>query len=273
MTNFQAFILGLVQGLTEFLPVSSTGHILIAQHMLGIKATPAVFAFAVLVQLGTLVSLVAFYWKDFLAIAVALVQGIIKRDPFSDKLSRLGWYVGLASIPALGIGYLMRRAVEGLFREPLLEAGIRLVMTSLLLVMAELISRGLRHLDDLNWKDALVIGFLQVLSVFPGASRSGSTIAGGMLRNLDRASAARFAFLMSAPVMLVAGAYQTLQVIQMAGTRTMIPFLAVGFVCAAVVGWFALRWLIKYIRHHSLYPFAIYTAVVGLVCLAFQFLA
>src|SRR5512140_3191407 len=115
MTNFQAFILGIVQGLTEFLPVSSTGHILIVQHILGIKATPAAFAFTVLVQLGTLVSLVAFYWKDFLAIAVALVQGIIKRDPFSDPLSRLGWYVGLASIPALGIGYILRRVVEGLF--------------------------------------------------------------------------------------------------------------------------------------------------------------
>ena len=94
-----------------------------------------------------------------------------------------------------------------------------------------------------------------------------------MLRNLDRASAARFAFLMSAPVMLVAGAYQTLQVIEMTGTRTMIPFIAVGFICAAVVGWFALSWLIKYLRHHSLYTFAAYTAVVGLICLGFFFLA
>jgi undecaprenyl-diphosphatase len=239
---------------------------------MGIQATPAVFAFTVLVQLGTLVSLIAFYWKDYWAILSALVGGLVKRDPFGHPLSRLGWYVGLASIPALGIGYLLRNVVEGLFHQPLMEAGIRLVITSLLLVSAELVSRVYRHLEDMDWKDALVIGLFQVLSVFPGASRSGSTITGGMLRSLDRASAARFGFLMSAPVMLVAGAYQTWEVIKLPGTWTIVPIVAVGLVTAAIVGLLALRWLMKYLQHHSLYLFAAYTGVVGLICLAIYFL-
>jgi undecaprenyl-diphosphatase len=246
---------------------------LIAQNYLGIQASPASFAFAVLVQLGTLLALGLFYWKDLLQIATTLLQGVSKRKPLSDPDSRLGWLVILASIPALAVGYLLRKVVEGLFQEPLMEAGIRLLITSLLLVAAELISRGARRLEDMDWKDALVIGSFQVISVFPGASRSGSTIAAGMLRNLDRSAAARFAFLMSAPVMLVAGAYQAWQLIELPNTTDMLPLLIIGFASAAIVGWLALRWLVNYLKHHSLYVFASYTGLVGLICLGLYYFA
>jgi undecaprenyl-diphosphatase len=120
--------------------------------------------------------------------------------------------------------------------------------------------------------DAIVIGFFQILAIFPGASRSGSTIAGGLLRGFDRPSAARMAFLMSAPILTAAGAYEGWKVIQMPGTRAFLPILATGFITAGVVGWFALQWLMGFLRDHSIYLFAGYCALVGLICLAFSLL-
>ena len=117
----------------------------------------------------------------------------------------------------------------------------------------------------MTWIDALVVGLMQIIAVFPGASRSGTTISGGMYRNLDRPSAARFAFLMSVPVMLAAGAYELLDVIQMPNLAEFLPFIAVGFVTAAIVGWFAIRWLIDYLSKRSLYVFAVYCAVLGTI--------
>lgn len=272
MTTFQAFILGIVQGLTEFLPVSSTAHLLITQGLLGISATGASFAFTVLVQLGTLLALFVFYWRDMLEIFLATMNGILIGKPFEAPRARLGWYIALASIPALAVGYLLRDAVEGLFREPVLEAGIRLILTTLLLLVAERLNGGTRGVEDMNWKDVLTVGFFQVLAIFPGASRSGSSISGGMVRGLSRPAAARFAFLISAPLMMVAGAYQTWQVILLPGTRAFLPTIIVGFIAAAVVGWLSLRWLVHYLNRHSLYVFASYTAVIGVICLALHFL-
>ena len=115
--------------------------------------------------------------------------------------------------------------------------------------------------------DALAVGLFQIIAIFPGASRSGSTIAGAIVRGFDRPSAARFAFLMSAPILLAAGAYETLRVIQADGTRDFLTYLAVGFVTAAIVGWFSIKWLLGFLQRHSLYVFSIYCAVVGVICL------
>lgn len=272
MNLLQAVVLGIIQGLTEFLPVSSTAHLLIAQRLFDLPADDAAFAFTVLVQLGTLVALAVFYWKDLVEMTGGVLKSIFNRKAQGEPGSRLGWYVILATIPALAAGYLLRDYVEMLFREPLLEAGIRLILTTFLLVGAEYIGRERRPLSDMKWLDALVVGLFQVLSVFPGASRSGSTITGGMLRNFDRPSAARFAFLISAPVMLVAGAYQTLDVLQLPGLAAFIPLIAAGFIAAAVVGWLAIKWLVDYLKNHSLYLFAAYTAVIGTVCLVLHYL-
>jgi len=272
MNAIQAIILGIIQGLTEFIPVSSTAHLLVAQNLMGIPADDASFAFAVIIQLGTLLSLAVFYWQDLRDMARGVVKGIFDRRLSGEPGSRLGWYVLLASLPALVIGYLLRDLVETLFREPLLEAGIRLLLTTLLLSCAEFFGRERRPLSSMKWPDALIVGLFQVLSVFPGSSRSGSTITGGMLRNFDRPSAARFAFLLSAPVMLVAGGYQTLQVMQLPGLGGLLPLIGLGFVSAALVGWLAIRWLIGYLKDHSLYSFAIYTAIAGVICLGLHFL-
>jgi len=260
MTLFQSFLLGVIQGLTEFIPISSTGHLLIAQRLMGIPASEEVFSFLVIVQLGTLVSLLAFYWKELLSIAKAVLQF---RQPTVER--NLGIYILIATIPALIVGFLLNDLVERMFQQPMLQASIRLLTAAAVMTLAELISRKNKELSSMKWYDALFVGMMQILAVFPGASRSGTTISGGMYRGFDRPSAARFAFLMSVPVMLAAGGYQMLKVIQMPNSLELLPMFAVGFVTAAVVGWFAIRWLIDYLSRRSLYVFAIYCAVVGVI--------
>lgn len=277
MSLFHALLLGLIQGLTEFIPVSSTAHLLIGQTLLGLPADSAMFSFLVIVQWGTLVSLFVFYWQDLLKIARAVLEFLLSlvkpRDPatsLQDSLTPdalLGLYILLATLPALLAGYLLKDAVEALFRQPLLQAATRLFAAAILLTLAETLSRKNRKLEAMTWLDALVIGVFQVLSVFPGASRSGTTISGGMLRGFDRPSAARFAFLMSVPVMLAAGAYELLDVLQMPHLTAFLLPLAVGFVSAAVSGWLAVHWLIGYLSKRSLYAFAVYCAVVGIISL------
>jgi undecaprenyl-diphosphatase len=159
----------------------------------------------------------------------------------------------------------LKDAVEALFRQPMLEASIRLLTAAVLLTLAEWLTKKNRKLDSMTWLDALFVGVMQIISVFPGASRSGTTISAGMFRGFDRPSAARFAFLMSVPVMLAAGVYEMLDVIQMPNLSQFLPLLAVGFVTAAFIGWFAVKWLIGYLSRHSLYVFAIYCAVLGTI--------
>jgi undecaprenyl-diphosphatase len=265
MTLLHSLLLGIIQGLTEFIPVSSTAHMLIGQQLFDIPADDAMFSFLVIVQLGTLVSVFAFYWQDLIAITKATLDF---RLPTPER--NLGFFIVLATIPALLAGYLLKDIVESLFRNPLLQASIRLFSAAILLTLAELLTKKNRDLESMRWPDALFVGLFQIISLFPGASRSGTTISGGMFRGFDRPSAARFAFLMSVPVMLAAGGYEMLDVIRMPNLSEFLPLLAVGFVSAAVVGWFAIKWLIGYLSKRSLYVFAIYCAVVGLILLLLQ---
>ena len=258
MNYFHAFLLGIVQGLTEFIPVSSTAHLLISQTVLGLPANDAMFSFLVILQLGTLVSLFAFYWKDLLAIARATLD--FRR---ATPERNLGLYIIVATIPALVAGYLLKDVVEALFTQPMLQASIRLFSAAILLTLAEALTRKNRTLDSMTWLDALIVGLFQIIALFPGASRSGSTISGGMFRGFDRPSAARFAFLMSVPVMLAAGGYEMLDVLRLSNLGEFLPLLAVGFITAAIVGWFAIKWLIAYLSRRSLYVFAAYCAVLG----------
>jgi undecaprenyl-diphosphatase len=278
MTLLHALLLGILQGLTEFIPVSSTAHLLIAQTLFGLPADSAMFSYLVIIQLGTLVSLFIYYWQDLVGIAAstsAFVLSCLQRSAFPDSQKPqafLGLYVLLATLPALLIGYLLRDAVEALFSQPILQAGIRLLAAAILLSLAETLSRKNRSLISMTWLDALVVGLFQVIAVFPGASRSGTTISGGMLRGFDRPSAARFAFLMSVPVLLAAGAYELIDLLQTPGLAGLLPLLAVGFISAALFGWLAIRWLIEFLSKRSLAVFAVYCAVLGLACLSAHFI-
>ena len=270
MTFFHAFILGIIQGLTEFIPVSSTAHLLIGQWLLGIPSNGRIFSFHVIIQLGTVVALLLFFGRDIWAIVRDFFLGIWHRKPFETHETLLGWLLIVATIPALIVGFLLKDVMDMLFRNPILLAGIRLLMSALLLAIVEYLGRHDRKLESASWMDALAVGMFQIISMIPGASRSGSTIAGAIIRGFDRPSAARLAFLMSAPILIAAGAYETRRVIQSDGATEFLPYLAVGFTTAAIVGWFSIKWLLGYLQKHSLYVFAAYCAVVGLICLVFS---
>lgn len=272
MNFFQAVVLGIIQGLTEFIPVSSTAHLLIGQSLLGIPSDDKIFSFNVIIQLGTVLAMLIFFWKDLFHIVKSFFLGIWDRKPFATHDSLVGWLVIVATIPALIVGFLVKDILENMFDNPLLVAGLRLVMSALLLAVVERIGKHERKLESASWMDAIAVGLFQILAIFPGASRSGSTIAGGILRGFDRPSAARLAFLMSAPILTAAGAYETLNVVQMPGTTEFLPYLAVGFVTAGIVGWLSIQWLMQFLRDHSLYIFAGYCAVVGSICLAISLL-
>ena len=267
MTFLQSFLLGIIQGLTEFIPVSSTAHLLIGQTLLGIPADNRIFSFNVIIQLGTVLALLLFFWRELWDILRAFFLGIKDGKPFETHDSLIGWLVLVATLPALLVGFLLKDFMNNLFSNPILTAAIRLLMSAVLLGVVEYFGRHNRKLESASWMDAVVIGFFQILAIFPGASRSGSSIAGGILRGFDRPAAARMAFLMSAPILTAAGAYEAYQVLLMPGTTKFLPFLIVGFVTAGVVGWFALKWLMGFLQDHSIYLFAAYCGVVGLICL------
>jgi undecaprenyl-diphosphatase len=263
MTILAALVLGIVQGLTEFIPVSSTAHLLVVEELFRLpRGDAGVFAFRVLVQLGTLVSLFVYFRAD----VVALVRAFFAR-PFSTAANTLAWFVILGTIPALAAGAMLKPLVKDLFRAPLIGASIRLFFAAGLLTLAEYLGRRTRKLDSMTWLDALVVGLFQVLAVFPGSSRSGATISGGMLLGFERPSAARFAFLLSIPVLLAAGVWEAGDVIALPDAGALLLPLAVGFVAAAVSGWLAIGWLISYLNRRSLYVFAVYCAVGGAACL------
>jgi undecaprenyl-diphosphatase len=164
----------------------------------------------------------------------------------------------------------LAKTIEALFGQPLTEASIRLFAAAILLSLAEYFGTRSRSLGSMNWLDALVIGLMQVISVFPGASRSGTTMSGAMFRGFDRPAAARFSFLLSVPVLLAASGYKSISLLKMGHLGQFLPLLLVGLVTAAIVGWLAIKWLLAYLGKHSLYNFAAYCAVAGVVCLFFQ---
>ena len=263
MTLFQSIILGIIQGATEFIPVSSSGHLVLLPYIFGWEIAPQeAFVFDVLVQAATLIAVFAYFWDDLLGIASATVQGIWQRKPFGTPNARLGWYLVLATIPAGVAALLFKDVFEKGFANPKWAAFFLLITAAVLVVGEQFKNRG-RSLGDISWADALWIGLSQVLALFPGVSRSGATITGGMARHLTRSAAARFSFLMSVPVMLAAGFLATFDLLQNPGLLANFPVYMAGFFTAALVGYLSIRWLLRYLSNKSLYIFAIYCALLG----------
>ncbi len=271
MNILQALILGIIQGFTEFLPVSSSAHLVIAPYLFGWKI-PAnqIFPFDVLVQLGTLLSVIAYFRRDLWQIIRAVFIGIKDRQPFADPQARLGWYVVLATIPAGIFGLLAKNTIERAFNNPQTTA-LFLFGTALLLTLAEVFGRRSRKLENITWKDGVWIGIAQIMSVYPGISRSGSTIAGGMLRKFDRPSAARFSFLMMVPVMLAAGLLSLFDLVALPDVGSFLPSMITGFIAAAVVGYLAVHWLLRFLGTRPLYVFVIYCIALASVTLIISY--
>ena len=267
MTLLQSLILGVIQGASEFIPISSSGHLVLAPFLFGwdISQNEA-FVFNVLVQVATLLAVIIYFWKDLIKIFKAFLNGIKSSNSFDDHQSLMGWYLILATIPAGLTAVLFKETFENAFSNPKAVA-IFLFVTSLLLILGEVLGKRTRSLEILSWFDALVMGLFQVLALFPGISRSGATIAGGLIRGLDRKSSATFSFLMAVPVMLAAGLLAVIDLVQSPGLVQQIPIYIPGFATAAIVGYLAIRWFIVYLSKQSLYIFAGYCAILGSVML------
>jgi len=257
MNIFEAILLGIVQGLTEFLPVSSSGHLVLMQKIFDVKE-PSLF-FDTMLHLGTLIAVFIVLWKDILA--------LIKKP-----IQKLTGFLILATIPAVVSALLFKDSIEELFTSAKL-LGVCFLITTALLVSAELLTKKARNdntlkkAEDMSWLDALVIGLMQAIAIPPGISRSGATISGALFRKLDRDFAARFSFLLSIPAILGAVVLQTKDLIKgnIAGEETSISIAAtiVGTIAAAAVGFFAVKFMLKIIKERSLFGFAIYTGILG----------
>ena len=264
MTWWQALVLGLVQGLTEFLPISSSAHLVLVPHALGWRLDPArAFVFDVWVQLGTLLAVLVYFRHDWAAMMraawrVARAPGSIRRDPEARLLGA----VALATVPAALAGLVFKDAVEAAFAAPRAVGGF-LLFTAAWMAWGEMRGRRRRDLTDLTWWDALLVGLGQALALLPGVSRSGATIAAGMLRDLKRPAAARFSFLMAVPIMLGAGLVALKDWAALPPDPGFALAVAVGFAAAALAGYAAIRALLGFLARHSLWPFVVYCALLG----------
>jgi undecaprenyl-diphosphatase len=264
MSIFQAIFLGIIQGLTEFLPISSSGHLVILPYFLNWQLPQKeAFIFNILVQIGTLLAVLIYFRKDLRDIAVAFFKQLGKGTPFATSDARMAWLLILATIPAGLAGLFLGDIVEGAFSSPLF-AGIALLITGLLMIIAERVNLRIKDSYDITLLDALVMGLMQALALFPGISRSGATISGGMMRHIRREDAGNFSFLMSIPIMLAAGGLSIYEMLtEVTNLGEFLPIMGVGFVTAGVVGYLAIRWLLKFIKSHSLVYFSIYCFILG----------
>ncbi|MFP4323414.1 MAG: undecaprenyl-diphosphatase UppP [Anaerolineales bacterium] len=265
MSVLEAIILGIVQGAAEFLPISSSGHLVLVPWWLGWDAPPLVFDVAV--HVGTTAAIIAHFWRDWLRLVGAGLNAVRKRA-ITEPDARVFFFLILGTIPAGVAGLLLDDYFETTFSEPALVACMLFVTAGLLLYSER--HTGTPHtMQEMTWRDALFIGVAQALAIMPGISRSGSTIAAGLLRDLNRDQAARYSFLLATPIILAAGTLQAVDVVT--GEASLAGGLgtavAVGFVTSAVVGYACIALLLRFIRQQRLTVFALYCIAFGAVSL------
>ncbi len=272
MTIIQAVVLGIVQGLTEFIPVSSTAHLILVQRLLGWNFGQELdFAFNVLVQLGTTVAVILYFWQELWHIVRAFVSGLLQRKPLQTHEERLGWLIVLATVPALVIGLLFKKYFEALHERPELVAAV-LIVASALLLLGETMGRRSRRLTAVTWLDALIVGCAQAVALVPGVSRSAATISAALARDLERPAAARLSFLMSVPVLLGASTLAFRDLLKIPNFVAVLPPILIGFMAAAIVGFMSIHWLLSYLAKRPLNVFAWYRVAAGVFFLAVVFL-
>ncbi len=263
MNPFQALFLGILQGLTEFLPISSSGHLVLLPALMGWGKPSLVFETTV--HLGTLLALLAVFWREIGRLLAAWWRGIRRGQPLATSESRLAWWILLGTVPALVAGVLLEKHFEAINTPH--YAGIFFLTTAGLLLLAEVLGRRRRPLEKLTWWDSLLIGLAQAAAILPGLSRSGATISTGMLTHLKREAAARFSFLLSLPVVAGAGLLKLWELWRSGEGQTEALSLFLGFAAAALCGFAAIRFLLAYVRRRPLYPFAAYCFLIGLIAL------
>ena len=256
MDVLQALILGVIQGLTEWLPVSSSGHLVIAQDLLGLNSSQNL-VFDLVVHMGTLLAVVAFFRIEIWRIIAAVLRWRTAKDPEHVRLRKLGLLLIIGTIPAAAAGALFKNQIEEAFTVQLV--GVALIVNAFILFVAWWLgSNG--NKKQAGTADAVIIGLFQMVSIIPGISRSGSTIGGGMLRGLEKETAAVFAFLLSVPVLLGAFAFGMAELPKYDAT---LETATVGFASAFVVGIVAIKYLLDAVKAGKLWVFGVYCLIVG----------
>ncbi|WP_371402576.1 undecaprenyl-diphosphate phosphatase [Kribbella sp. NBC_00662] len=262
MTIWDSIILGIVEGLTEFLPVSSTGHLTIVSKMLGLKIDdPSITGFTAVIQVGAIAAVVLYFWKDISRIAVAWVRGLAKPEHRGEFDHRMGWYVIVGSVPIVIVGFLARDLISGPLRS-LWWVAAALIGWSVVMVAAERVGTKERPLTRITFVDALVMGLVQCLALIPGISRSGATISAGLFRGLDRVAATRISFLLGIPALVGAGVYELKDALH--GNVGAVPLL-VGTVVSFLVAYASIAWLLRFVAKHTIEVFAFYRVLLGIV--------
>ena len=272
MDNFQAIILGLVQGLTEFLPVSSSGHLAIFQNMFGIDENNVLF-FAAMLHVGTLLSVFVAYWRDIVDLCKELVGAF--KDLASEKsfkinknpTRRLGFMIIVSAIPTGIIGFCLSDFFESLFTK-MVFVGVGLLITGTILCIAERFGSGEKDVYGMRVRDAFFIGLCQSVAIAPGISRSGSTLVGGLFSGLNRPLAVKFAFLMSIPPIAASGIMELVSAIGQGLQGVSALTVILGVVISFVSGLIAIKWMVKIVTNKRLFYFSIYTWVVGSLVIA-----
>lgn len=279
MNLIQAIILGIVQGLTEFIPISSSGHLILAEKAMGVDATltpEQITAFIAVIQLGTLLAVLIYFFRDIVDITVGFISGnlrLLKKDSYSaaelaeaGNQARLGWLIIIGSIPIATIGLAAKKIIEGSLTKNLFVISISLIVWGALLFIAELVGKRVRAMEDLNWQDALFVGIAQVFALIPGSSRSGTTICAALFAGIKRDVAARFSFLVSIPVIGASGLLELKEAIHHINGIGAVNLL-VSTIVSAIVGYLSIAFLLHYLRKNSTHLFIAYRVLAGVVIL------
>jgi undecaprenyl-diphosphatase len=262
MNYFDAIILGIVEGLTEFLPISSTGHLTIAEQLLGLEVDdPAVTGFTAVIQMGAIAAVILFFAREIWAIIRTWVRGLVQPEWRGHKDFRMGWYVIVGTIPVGLVGFAFRDFIKNDLRS-LWVVAFALILWSAVMWAAERVATQARGEKQLNLTDAVVVGVMQCFALIPGVSRSGATISAGLFRGLDRVTATRLSFFFSIPALLAAGLFELKDAL---GGSISVGETLVGTVVAFVVAYASIAWLLRFVAHHAITWFIPYRVGLGLL--------
>lgn len=272
MNLFEAILLGIIQGLTEFLPISSTGHLTVAGKLMNLVSAdhPEQWtAFIALIQLGTLLAVLIYFWKDIISIIRDFFQdNLIKRVKYSEQTinSKLGWLIIIGTIPVVLIGLAFKDSIEGALTKNLYVIAASLIILALILTLAEKIAKFKKDLENITILDSIIIGFAQALALIPGSSRSGTTITAGLFVGLKRESAARFSFLLSIPAVFASGVLQLYEAMKFID-QSMAVNIIVATIVSGISGYLAIDFLLKYLKKNSTFVFIYYRIALGIFIL------
>ncbi|MAF13947.1 MAG: undecaprenyl-diphosphatase UppP [Parcubacteria group bacterium] len=264
MNYFFSILAGIIQGLTEFLPISSSGHLVLFHDFFRFDF-PDALAFDVVLHLGTLLALIIYFAFDIAKYFTAWLTSFVKWDFRADVNKRLAWFLFFGTIPAAVAGFYLEDQIDNFFRQPM-SVAVMLIVFGIFLYLADRFFKQFKTINELSFANALVIGIFQVLALVPGVSRSGITIIAGLSQRLKRQDAARFSFLLAIPIIFGAGLKKSIDFFSTGNILANdLIILAVGFISSAITGYIAIRFFLKFLENHSLKAFAVYRVVLGFV--------